>query len=76
MMHIKDLIPGDKARIVDFGATDWSYKNRLLSLGLTRGIEFSVVRTAPLGCPIHIEVRGTSLILRKNESSQLILERL
>ncbi len=76
MINISELVCGDKVRLVDFGATDLQYRRRLLSLGITRGVEFAVIRIAPLGCPVQIEVRGTSLSLRKEEAGQLILERL
>lgn len=76
MMQITELIQGDRVRLVSFGATDAQYRRRLLSLGLTCGVEFSVVRKAPLGCPLQIEVRGTSLTLRKEEAKHLLLERL
>lgn len=75
MLQITELIQGDKARLVSFGATDIQYRRRLLSLGVTCGAEFVVVRVAPLGCPMQIEVRGTALTLRKEEASQLVLER-
>ncbi|HAT4447115.1 TPA: ferrous iron transport protein A [Legionella pneumophila] len=76
MMQISELKQGDKVRLVSFGATDMQYRRRLLSLGITCGVEFSVVRMAPLGCPVQIEVRGTFLTLRKDEASQLVLENL
>ncbi|ANH14436.1 TPA: ferrous iron transport protein A [Legionella pneumophila] len=76
MMQISELKQGDKVRLVSFGATDMQYRRRLLSLGITCGVEFSVVRMAPLGCPVQIEVRGTFLTLRKDEASQLVLEHL
>ncbi|EHL29874.1 hypothetical protein LDG_8166 [Legionella drancourtii LLAP12] len=47
-----------------------------MSLGVTCGAEFVIVRIAPLGCPIQIDIRGTSLTLRKEEASQLVLERI
>ncbi|HHP0254115.1 TPA: ferrous iron transporter FeoA [Legionella pneumophila] len=75
-MQISELKQGDKIRLVSFGATDMQYRRRLLSLGITCGVEFSVVRMAPLGCPVQIEVRGTFLTLRKDEASQLVLEHL
>lgn len=68
------LVQGDKVRLTSFGSTDMQYRRRLLSLGVTCGTEFSVVRLAPLGCPIQIEVRGTALTLRKEEANQLVLE--
>ena len=75
MVDITELEQGDVVRLVDFGTTAAPYRRRLLSLGVTRGVEFCVVRKAPLGCPIQIEVRGTSLTVRKEEASHLVLER-
>lgn len=74
-MRIDDLTRGDHVRLVDFGDTNLTYRRRLLSLGITRGAEIRVVRVAPLGCPLQVDVRGTSLSLRKDEASQLIWER-
>nr|WP_282569342.1 FeoA family protein [Legionella taurinensis] len=74
-MHITELTRGDKVRLLDFGRTDAQYRRRLLSLGITRGVELTIVRTAPLGCPVQVEVRGTSLTLRKEEAIHLNLER-
>lgn len=75
MIKITDLIQGDRVRLVDFGQTDVLYRRRLLSLGVTRGVELLVVRVAPLGCPVQVDVRGTSLALRKEEAAHLVWER-
>lgn len=75
-MQIGECCDGDRIRLVGFGKTDCTYRRRLLSLGLTRGTELLVVRKAPLGCPIQVEVRGTSLTLRLEEAAQLNWERL
>jgi ferrous iron transport protein A len=64
MMQSSELVPGDHVRLVDFGETDLVYRRKLLSLGITRGVLARVVRTAPLGCPLQIEVRGTSRMRR------------
>lgn len=76
MTRIAELNQGDRVRLMSFGATEMQYRRKLLSLGVTCGAEFVIVRIAPLGCPVQIEVRGTSLTLRKEEASQLILERI
>lgn len=75
-MRITELVKGDRVRLVNFGETDRVYRRRLLSLGITRGVELSVVRVAPLGCPVQVEVRGTALTLRKEEASELEWERI
>jgi ferrous iron transport protein A len=74
-MKTADLVQGDCVRLVDFGQTYVLYRRKLLSFGLTRGTEISVTRVAPLGCPVQIDVRGTSIALRKDESEYLIWER-
>lgn len=74
-MQSSELVPGDKVRLIDFGDTDLVYRRKLLSLGVTRGVEALIVRKAPLGCPLQIEVRGTSLTLRKEEARHLQWER-
>ena len=75
MVAIADLIQGDRARLIGFGQTDALYRRKLLSLGVTCGVDILVVRIAPLGCPVQIEVRGTSLTLRKEEARYLQWER-
>ena len=75
MTNLRDLRLGERARLVDFGLTDAVFRRRLLSLGVTRGVEIRIVRVAPLGCPVQIDVRGTSLTLRKSEAIHLQWER-
>jgi len=41
---------------------------RLLEMGLTTGTTVKVIRFAPLGDPMEIEVRGYRLSLRKREA--------
>ena len=55
------------------GATD--IRRRLLEMGLTPGTRIKVVRFAPLGDPMDIEVRGYHLSLRKSEASHVTLAR-
>ena len=69
-----DLRPGNCVRLVDFGQTDLVYRRRLLALGLTSGVDVHVVRRAPLGCPLQVSLRGTSIILRQDDASQLSWE--
>lgn len=76
MLKIADLVQGDRVRLVDFGQTGVLYRRRLLSLGITRGVEILVLRVAPLGCPVQVEVRGTSLALRIDEACYLVWERI
>jgi ferrous iron transport protein A len=70
-IHLKDLNVGDEAEIVGFYEGDPEYQRKLMSLGLTRGAKIKLLRVAPLGDPMVIEVRGANISLRKNEADIL-----
>lgn len=73
-MKIAQMKAGCKGRITRMEAKNTLYRNRLISMGLLPGTEFTVTRIAPLGDPIEITVRGFALSLRKNEASILQIE--
>ncbi len=70
-----DMAIGEKGRVVGLGRGDRPYREKLLSMGLTPGTEFTVVRLAPLGDPVEINVRGYAVSLRKSEAQLLRIER-
>lgn len=74
-INLKELAVGDTGRVVGFGGDSSAYRRKLLSMGLTPGVEFSVTRYAPMGDPVEIRVRGFSLSLRKGEAESLLVER-
>jgi len=47
---------------------------RLQEMGLTAGTEFRVVKVAPFGDPIEIELRGYRLCLRRRETDGFEIE--
>lgn len=48
---------------------------RLREMGVVPGTRLTLVRTAPLGDPLEIKVRGYNLTLRKTEADHVIVER-
>lgn len=73
--RLKEMAVGDVGRVVGFGEGSKAYRKKLLSMGLTPGVEFSVTRYAPMGDPVEIKVRGFSLSLRKAEAEAVLIER-
>ncbi len=43
-------------------------------MGLLPGTRLKLVRTAPLGDPLEVEVRGYRLTLRRSEADQIRVE--
>jgi ferrous iron transport protein A len=74
-MKLKDLRSGQSAVVTGYEAADPAYRSKLLAMGLTKGSVLTVIKVAPLGDPVKIEVRGYDLSLRKAEADALIVER-
>jgi ferrous iron transport protein A len=73
-VKLRDLKSGDRAVVVGYAEGDASYRSKLLSMGLTRGSVIKVVKIAPLGDPVKVEIRGYDLSLRKAEADALVVE--
>lgn len=73
-MKIEEMKIGDKAIIVGYEGGLEGFRDKLLSMGLTKGIQLEIIKKAPLGDPIEIKVRGFNLSLRKKESKILNLK--
>jgi len=43
-------------------------------MGLTRGTPIELVRVAPLGDPMELQVRGYRLSVRKSEAASVVIE--
>ena len=72
---VRELAPGQTATVAGYNTSDAHYRSKLLSMGLTRGTQLRLVKVAPLGDPVEIEVRGYRLSLRKSEAEALLLKR-
>ncbi|MFM7716053.1 MAG: ferrous iron transport protein A [Microcystis sp.] len=71
---LREIPIGKVGKVVGYDRALRGYKGKLLSMGLTPGTEFTVIRVAPLGDPVEIRVRGFHLSLRKQEADALIVE--
>jgi ferrous iron transport protein A len=75
LTNLKEMRTGDRGRVLGFEEGGRAYRRKLLSMGLTPGVEFQVLRVAPLGDPVEVRVRGSNLSLRKDEAAALRVER-
>ena len=73
MRKLAELGPGDRGRVVGV-AGDADAVRRLMDLGLIRGTTLEVVRTAPLGDPMEVKLRGYMLTLRRAEAEHITVE--
>ena len=72
-MTLKDLAVGQSGIIKRVHSTG-ALKQRFVDMGLTKGTKVEVVKIAPLGDPIQIELRGYNLSIRKDDAANIDLE--
>jgi len=70
---LKDLKPGQSGVVTNIRSRG-PIKRRLIDMGVTPGAEVYIRKTAPLGDPIEIQIRGYELSLRKEEAKDILVE--
>jgi len=75
-VSISGLAIGERARITGYEKNAGPYRDRILSMGLTKGTEFVLTKKAPMGNPVEIEVLGYKLSLRKEEADIINIEKI
>ena len=73
-MKLKDVKLGASVVVRGYEESNPGYRSKLLAMGLTKGSILKIVKVAPLGDPVEVEVRGYDLSLRKAEADVLIVE--
>jgi ferrous iron transport protein A len=72
-IKLSGLPVGSSAVVREFPKTGSAFI-RLREMGLLAGTLLTLVRTAPLGDPIEIKLRGYHLTLRKSEADHVLVE--
>ncbi len=73
MKTLRQAKVGDTVKIVKLHG-EGAIKRRIMDMGLTKGVEVCIRKTAPLGDPIEITVRGYELSLRKADAENIEIE--
>lgn len=73
MKTLKEIAIGGSARVVKLHG-EGAVKRRIMDMGITRGVEVTVRKVAPLGDPLEITVRGYELSIRKADAEQIEVE--
>ncbi len=73
-MKLSKLDNGQTGRIQSLDALDAGTRKKLMIMGVLPNTEVRLIRTAPMGDPLQIEVRGVSLAIRKSMAEQIEVE--
>lgn len=73
MKTLKDAKIGKPVKVVKLHS-EGALKRRIMDMGITKGVEITIRKVAPLGDPLEITVRGYELSLRKADAAMIEIE--
>ncbi|MDR2202548.1 MAG: ferrous iron transport protein A [Clostridiales bacterium] len=71
--RLSQMTPQESGTVVRVEA-EGQIKRRLYDMGVTAGASVRYIKTAPLGDPLQVVLRGYSLSLRKTEAQNVFVE--
>ena len=72
MKRLNELKIGEGGMVISIGSSG-ALRRRIIDMGITPGAQVVMRKTAPLGDPIEINVRGYELSIRKSEAEQILV---
>ncbi|MDN3610633.1 ferrous iron transport protein A [Vibrio ostreicida] len=73
-MKLSQLNHGQKATITGFSGLSSDVRKKLMVMGLLPDTPVTLIRKAPMGDPLQVEVRGVSLAVRTNIANAVNVE--
>ena len=70
---LKDLVPGQSGTILEVGG-EGALRQHFLDMGVLPGAKVKVVKLAPMGDPMQINLHGYELTLRLDDASKIQIE--
>lgn len=70
MRTLKDVKCGETVKVSKLNGNG-AVKRRIMDMGITKGVEIFVRKTATLGDPVEVKVRGYELSLRKADAEMI-----
>ena len=69
---LADLKNGETGMVDTVGGEDALHRH-LLDMGITPGVKITLQKTAPMGDPVELRLRGYSLTLRLEDAAKITL---
>ncbi|MBM6816606.1 ferrous iron transport protein B [Olsenella uli] len=72
-MNLDELEIGKDAVVASVDCDEPSLRQHILDMGLTPGVEVTLMKRAPMGDPLEIRLRGYELTLRRDDARHIAL---
>ena len=74
-MNLKELKPGQSARVITVGG-EGELRQHFLDMGLIPGAEVTLIKYAPMGDPMELSISGYELTLRLEEAEKITIKQI
>ena len=71
---LSELEVGQRAKVLKLTEENKAIRRHLLDMGITRGVEITIKKVAPMGDPIDLQLRDYELCLRKEDLTKIEVE--
>lgn len=72
--NLSELEVGQSAKVLKLNEENKAIRRHLLDMGITRGVEITIKKVAPMGDPIDLQLRDYELCLRKEDLAKIEVE--
>ncbi|HAS4573524.1 TPA: ferrous iron transport protein A [Vibrio cholerae] len=74
-MKLSQMQAGERGIILALDGLSDTVRKKLMVMGVLPNTEVVLIRRAPMGDPLQVEVRGVSIALRENITANIDVER-
>lgn len=74
-MKLSQMQVGERGIILALDGLSDTVRKKLMVMGVLPNTEVVLIRRAPMGDPLQVEVRGVSIALRENIAANIDVER-
>lgn len=72
--NLSELKVGQKAKVLKLNEENKAIRRHLLDMGITREVEITIKKVAPMGDPVDLQLRDYELCLRKEDLTKIEVE--
>ncbi|EPT8451856.1 FeoA family protein [Vibrio fluvialis] len=74
-MKLSDLNAGESGLILALNGLSTDVRKKLMVMGLLPNTKVTLIRRAPMGDPLQVEVRGVSIAVRESIAAAIDVEK-
>ena len=73
MKTLDKIKKGETVKVISIGDSSDELRSHILNMGLTPGVEVTLIKKAPFGDPVEFRLRGYELALQKEDASKIVV---